>query len=131
MGGWEVLKTKTELENLFNSIVSKETKDAMSGGTLEEAVITVVKSWAEKGEYTVQLSEKDFSALEKGLNSKLSAELKGGVEIKPFPGVESGFRVSDKDGGSYFNFTSDAIAANLAELLNPKLAEIVKDSAKE
>ncbi len=126
-----VLKTKAEIEAIFNSIIEKETTAAMTGKALEDAVVTVVKSWAEKGEYEVQLSEKDFAELEKNLESKLASELKSGVEIKPFPGVDAGFRLSEKDGGSYFNFTAEAVAANLSQLLNPKLAEIVSESVKE
>lgn len=126
-----VLKTKSELELLFDKIINSEVKSTMSGKVLEEAIVTIVKGWAEKGEYTVQLSEKDFKDLEKGLVSKLAEEIKKGTEIKPFPGVESGFRLSEKDGGSYFNFTAEAVAANLSELLNPALSEIVKDAAKE
>ena len=126
-----VIKTKKELESLFNSIIESDTKTAMTGKPLEDAIVTVVKAWADKGDYDVQLSEKDFAELEKGLTSKLAAELKKGAEIKPFPAVESGFRVSEKDGGSYFNFTAEAVAANLAELLNPKLAEIIKISSEE
>jgi len=126
-----VLKTKSELELLFNTIVGSEVKEAMSGKVLEEAVVSIVKGWADKGEYTVQLSDKDFKALEKGLTSKLASELKKGTEIKPFSGVESGFRLTEKDGGSYFNFTAEAVAANLSELLNPNLSEIVSESAKE
>ncbi len=126
-----VLKTKAEIESIFKSIIERETAAAMSGKALEDAVVTVVKSWAEKGEYDVQLSDKDFSDLEKSLTAKLAAELKSGVEIKPFSGVDSGFRVSDKDGGSYFNFTAEAVAVNLSQLLNPKLAEIISESVKE
>ncbi|MDC7227157.1 MAG: V-type ATP synthase subunit E [Spirochaetales bacterium] len=126
-----VLKTKNEIEVLFKSIVNTDTAAAMKGKTLEDAVITVVKAWADRGDYTVQLSESDFTELESGLKSKLSEELKKGIEIKPFPGVESGFRVTEKDGASYFNFTSEAVASNLAELLNPKLSGIIKESDKE
>ncbi|MBI9105521.1 MAG: V-type ATP synthase subunit E [Spirochaetales bacterium] len=126
-----VLKTKSELESLFNAIINSEVKTAMSGKVLEEAVITIVKGWAEKGEYTIQLSDKDFKELGTGLTSKLAAEIKKGTEIKPFAGVESGFRLTEKDGGSYFNFTADEVAANLSVLLNPNLSEIVSESVKE
>lgn len=125
-----ILKTKTELESLFKAIVDADTKTAMSGSVLENAIVTVVKTWASGSDYDIQLSEKDFAELEKGLLSKLSSELKKGVEIKPFPGVDYGFRLTEKDGGAYFNFTAEAVAANLAELLNPKLSEIVKKSAE-
>ena len=126
-----VLKITSEIENLFKSIIDADTKAAMKAKTLEDAVITVVKSWAEKGEYTVEMSDGDFAELQAGLNSKLAAELKKGFEIKPFSGVESGFRVSEKDGASYFNFTAEAVSENLAELLNPKLSEIIKGTVKE
>ena len=126
-----VLKITSEIENLFKSIIDADTKAAMSGKTMEDAVLAVVKSWAEKGEYTVELSEKDFAELQAGLNSKLASELKKGFEIKPFAGVESGFRLSEKDGASYFNFTAEAVSENLAELLNPKLSGIIKESVKE
>lgn len=125
-----ILKTKTELESLFKAIVDADTKTAMSGSVLENAIVTVVKTWASGSDYDIQLSEKDFAELEKGLLSKLSSELKKGVEIKPFPGVDYGFRLTEKDGRAYFNFTAEAVAANLAELLNPKLSEIVKKSAE-
>jgi V/A-type H+-transporting ATPase subunit E len=126
-----VLKTKSELEGLFKNIVDSEVKSSMSGKTLENAVITIVKSWAEKGEYTIQLPEKDFNELGDGLKAKLAQELKKGFEIKPFAGVDSGFRLSEKDGGAYYNFTSEAVASNLSQLLNPKLADIVKKAVKE
>ncbi len=126
-----VLKVKKEIENLFDQIISADTGKAMSGKILEEAVVIIVKAWAEKGEYNVQLSEKDFSEIGKSCISKLAAELKNGTEIKPFPGVEHGFRLSEKDGGAYYNFTAEAVAANLAELLNPKLAEIIQTSSEE
>ena len=126
-----LLKIKAEIEGLFRSIIDAEVASALSGKPLEEAVAVIVKSWAEKGDYVVQLSEKDFNELEKSLISKLSAEIKNGVEIKPFSGVESGFRLSEKDGSSYFNFTTEAVSENIAELLNPKLAEIVQEAAKE
>ena len=126
-----ILKTKTEIEALFNSLIDADIKKEMNGKVLEDAIITVVKAWASGGDYTLQLSEKDFSELESGLKSKLASELKQGIEIKPFPNVDYGFRLSEKDGGSYFNFTAEAVAANLAELLNPKLSEIVKSSVEE
>ena len=126
-----VLKTKAELEALFNGIIKTDVEAAMAGKVLEEAVMTVVKGWADKGEYVVELSAADYEKLGKGLSAKLAAELKNGTEIKPFAGVDSGFRLTDKDGGSYFNFTAEAVAANLAELLNPTLAEILGESTKE
>ncbi len=126
-----VLKTKTEIEKLFNSIIEGEIKDIYKGKVLEDAVVTVVKSWSKDSAAAVQLAEKDLKELESGLKSKLAAELKAGFEIKPFSGIESGFRVSEKDGSAYYNFTSEGIAEVFSALLNPKLAEIVKEAVKE
>ena len=126
-----VLKTKKEIEALLNRIIEEDTKTVMTSKVLEDAIISVVKDWSGKGEYNVQLSEKDYKELEKGLFSKLSKELKTGIEIKPFANVESGFRVSEKDGSSYYNFTAEAIALNLAELLNQKLSAIITENTEE
>jgi V/A-type H+-transporting ATPase subunit E len=61
----------------------------------------------------------------------LAVELQKGVELKPFPEIEAGFRIAMKDGSAYYNFTDRGIAEILAEYLNPKIAEIVQEAAQK
>jgi V/A-type H+-transporting ATPase subunit E len=128
-----LLKIQGQIEKLFDALVQKETSEAFSGKVLEESVVSVIKGWAEKGslDLTVLLSEKDFKNLESSLRGRLSAEMKKGIEIKPFSGVDAGFRIAEKDGGSYYNFTAQGVAEMLSEFLNPRLAELMKEAGKE
>lgn len=128
-----LLKIQGQIENLFDSLIQKESATAFSGKVLEESIVAVMKGWAEKGslDLTVLLSDKDFKNLEKTLKDRLSAEMKKGLEIKPFSGVDAGFRIAEKDGGSYYNFTAQGVAEMLSEFLNPRLAELMKEAGKE
>ncbi len=128
-----LLKIQGQIERLFDSLVQKETAEAFSGKVLEESIVSVIKGWADKNslDLMVLLSEKDFKALETSLKARLAAEMKKGIEIKPFSGVEAGFRIAEKDGGSYYNFTAGGVAEMLSEFLNPRLAELMKEAGKE
>ena len=74
------------------------------------------------------LSDTDLAALEQSLRSKLSQQLKAGMEIRAGAGLAGGFRVSMKDGSSYYNFTPAEIASVLSEFLNPRLTEILQQA---
>jgi V/A-type H+-transporting ATPase subunit E len=56
----------------------------------------------------------------------LSEELKKGVVLKPVAHIDAGFRVGEKNGSAYYDFTAGGVAEILAEYLNPRLAEIMK-----
>jgi len=45
--------------------------------------------------------------------------------------VADGFRVSEKDGHAYYDFSAASIAASLALFLNPVMAAIVADALRQ
>ena len=51
------------------------------------------------------------------------------MEIKPFSGLDSGFKAAMKDGSAYYDFSETGISEMLAELVNPQLASMLKDAA--
>jgi V/A-type H+-transporting ATPase subunit E len=57
--------------------------------------------------------------------------LKKGIELKPFPELQAGFRIAMKDGSAYYNFSDQGIAEILAEYMNPRIAEIVQEAVEE
>ena len=118
---------------LFDALIAQETKEAFSPKVLEEAVVSLIKAWSKEQTPNLQilLSTSDLKKIEKQLKSRLSAELKKGVELKPFPELQAGFRVAMKDGSAYYNFTDQGIAEILAEYLNPKIAEIVQEAVQK
>ena len=127
-----LLSVQKRLQQLFDTIIYQETAESLKGNLLENAVSQVVKNWdAELSDLTVLIAEDELEKVEKGLKKKLSDELSKGVEIKPLPRVEAGFQVSMQDGTAYYNFTAEGIAELLSQFLNPRLAEILKEAAKE
>ncbi|UCF99025.1 MAG: V-type ATP synthase subunit E [Spirochaetaceae bacterium] len=128
-----ILSLRTRITELFDALIAQETKEALSPKVLEEAVVSLIKAWSKEQTSNLQvlLSSSDLKKVEKQLKSRLAAELKKGVELKPFPELRAGFRIAMKDGSAYYNFTDQGIAEILAEYLNPKIAEIVQDAAKK
>jgi len=61
---------------------------------------------------------------------KLAGEFKKGVELKSNRKLTSGFRISNKEGSVYYDFSAEAVAGLFSTYLNPKLAEILKEASK-
>jgi len=48
--------------------------------------------------------------------------------LNPFPELQAGFRIAMKDGSAYYNFSDQGIAEIMAEYMNPRIAEIVREA---
>jgi V/A-type H+-transporting ATPase subunit E len=128
-----LLSIQAQIENLFEALLREETGKAFTPEILEETIVTLVKSWSEKrgSDIQVLLSRKDLDKLEDALKHKLGDKIKEGFEMESSSNVEAGFRVAEKDGSAYYNFTAEGMAELLAEYLNPKLTKIIQDAAKK
>jgi len=95
--------------------------------------VTIVKEWSSKdtADLAVLLPKGEYEKLEASLRSRLAEKMKEGLEIRPFSGIDAGFRISAKDNSSYYNFTAQGLAEMLGEFLNPRLSAIMKDAVKE
>ena len=118
----------------LSAIVETETKTAFSKALMEKLIPETVKAWASKAEasdISVLLSENDLAELKSGLTSSLKSEIEKGLEIKPDKTLSAGFRVGMKNGASFYDYSAESVAELFSAYLNPKLAEIMKDAAKE
>ena len=125
-----LLSLQSQIVSVFNTVIQEEAEQALSGAALESAIATLIGSWTveEAKNIDVLLNESDLASMEKSLQSKLAQKINSGLEIKIGAGLTSGFRVSMKDGSSYYNFTPAEIAAVLSEFLNPRLTEILQQA---
>jgi V/A-type H+-transporting ATPase subunit E len=126
-----ILKLGTQVRQIFKVLLETGTEKALTGRFLEEAIIALLSRLnpSELVNTAVELPPREFEALKTGLFSRFADEMKKGMEIKPFPGLRSGFKVSMRDGTAYYDFSEAGIAEMLAELLNPELAAAVKKAA--
>lgn len=128
-----ILNIKSTLTKIFDSIINNETSIAMSEEVLKDIIPKILTGWSKDSDKGIDLflSPDDLKKLDKALLGKLSSELKGGLEIKPHTGIKAGFRISEKGGDSYYDFTDEGIAENLIQHLNPVLSKIVSESTGE
>ncbi|GHT79054.1 V-type ATP synthase subunit E [Spirochaetia bacterium] len=127
-----VLTFKTEIQAVLDKIVAQETASALSDDALKAILPEILKGWTSgKGDsLDVILSEAQLKKLSSFFTDKLAAELKKGVELKSDRNLSAGFRIANKDGSAYYDFSAESVAELLSAYLNPHLAETLKDSAK-
>jgi V/A-type H+-transporting ATPase subunit E len=127
-----VLAFKTEIQTLLDKIIAREVSASFGEDTLKPVLPDLIKSWAAKGsdDLALILPEAQLGKLQGFFTEKLAAELKNGLELKSDRNLGAGFRIASKDGSAYYDFSAESVAELLAAYLNPRLAEILKNSAK-
>jgi V/A-type H+-transporting ATPase subunit E len=128
-----ILSLRSKITEMFRALIETEAQKVLTGKVLEEAIGTLIKGWSKQqsADLEVLLPPTEFKKIDAALRSSLAAELRKGVEIKPFPGLKAGFRVGMKDGAAYYDFTSEEIAEILGEYLNPSLAELMRRAVEK
>jgi V/A-type H+-transporting ATPase subunit E len=126
-----VLAFKTEIQAILDRIVARETVVSLDDGALKSVLPDILKGWAVgKDALDLILSEAQLKSLAAYFNDKLAAELKNGLELKLDRNLAAGFRIANKDGSAYYDFSAESVAELLSAYLNPRLAETLKDAAK-
>jgi V/A-type H+-transporting ATPase subunit E len=128
-----VLAVQQQLTGLFNGIVARETRGALTAKVVEEAVVTMFRSWAEKGLTSGQilLSDDQGEKLQKALLARLAEEVRNGLRIELLPGISAGFRLVEKEGVAYYDFTDQGISEFFISYLSPRLSEIMREAVKK
>jgi len=122
-----ILTVKGEIELIFNRLLEREIREALSVELLAKVIVAAVRSISEqeKNEIDVLIPAGLLSEIEPALMTRLSAEIASGVEIRPFKGLDAGFRIAMKDGSAFYDFSDKELAAMLARHLNPRLADLL------
>lgn len=122
-----ILDVKGQLTEIFTTLLQNGTAESLSGKALTEGITSIIKNWkGDMADLSVLISEKQLGEIEKELKSQLAKEIKSGLDVKPYKGAAAGFRVSDKDGRAFFDFTDEVLADFLSRYLNTSLTESVK-----
>lgn len=121
-----------EIEKLLAETVRSETQTAYDDATLKRVLPLVLEAWAEKNsnDLTVLLPESELESIRIWAKAHLNKKLIAGVELKPVKGYKAGFRILEKDGTAYYDFSAEAVAEMLAAYLNQHMAGLVAESAR-
>lgn len=127
-----VLAFKGEIQALLDKLVSQKVSAAYSEDTLKGVLPELLKAWVSKSgsdSLNLLLSEGDLEKLKSWAQGALSSELKKGLELKSDRNLGSGFKIANKDGSAYYDFSTESVAELLSAYLNPQLADILKTAA--
>ena len=127
-----LLSFRDRLQALLDKLVRAETASSYGPEVLAEAIPAVLKALAAGGaeDLAVLLPAEVLKRLEARLTARLSTELKKGVELRPSEELTAGFRVSEKGGAAYYDFSAEAVAELLSRHVNARLSEILRDAAQ-
>ena len=122
------LAFKGEIQGLFDNLTAEAVASSYSADIIKEILPGLIRNWAagNSDSLTVLLSEGDLEKLDDAFKAMLASALRGGVEIKAVKKLDSGFRIAEKDGSAFYDFSAESVTAMLSAYINPKLAEILK-----
>ncbi|AJA89942.1 ATP synthase subunit E [Borreliella chilensis] len=122
-----IIGVEKNLKSLFENALRDNVVETFSDNNfLAELIIKVTDYWIKEEKLVIHLNESDFSSLEYILRLKLGNKLEQGIELKPFKGINKGFKIQKKNIGLYYDFSVDTIADILFDYLNPRFKEVVK-----
>ena len=119
-----VLDLKGQITAMLDRIMAKSVSETLTTDLVREGLVTLFKSWSSEvaSQHEVLIPEATWTAMQDALLNDLAVEMKAGLELKPSPNVRTGFRVGEKGGSAYYDFTDRGLTEFLTEYLNPRLA---------
>lgn len=128
-----LLQVRRRLEGLFAALLREKASQALQDPEIVKALAAMISRWSpgERQQLEVLLPSGQGEALAKALRQALAAKVAQGVEIRVSPDVRDGFRVGEKDGQAYYDFSAAGIAEALAMFLNPALATVLDAGLKQ
>lgn len=123
-----LIELRKSIEKMLNQIVAAESSLSLKGKSLSDSIEAVMKSWAQgdSADLKLLLPESEYKSIEKDILSKLSDQMKKGLEVKPFTDINAGFRISSKDGKMFYDFSDEELTRMVSRYLNSRLMEILE-----
>ena len=128
-----LLVFRDEVQALLDRIVAEQVKDAYGEDALKKVIPEMLSSWSPKehASLDVLLSAASLTKLKSFFETKLAKEMKKGLELRSDAGLTAGFKIANKDGSAYYDFSAESVAEMLCAYLNPRLAETLRDAVKD
>jgi V/A-type H+-transporting ATPase subunit E len=126
-----LLAFRDRLQAVLAEAVGRETKAALSPELLASVIPQAIAALAagDSADLAVLVSPADLARLEAHGKALLDAELRKGLDLRPSADIEAGFRIVEKDGSAYYDFSAESLAEIFATRLNQGLGAIVKAAA--
>ncbi|MDZ7759424.1 MAG: hypothetical protein U5L00_04100 [Desulfovermiculus sp.] len=122
------------IESILSELVAESVQESMDIDTIRKMLLTIAEACAtQSGETRLEylVGPQDHQALIESFAALYRQKMIKGVQLKVDESIEKGFKVSFHEDHVHLDFTAEAVAEALNELLRPHLGEIVKRVASE
>lgn len=117
------LSLKKKIEEQFGRILAADVARSMDSALLAGLVTKAVE--AEVKDSVFEVSPSDADAVAAAVKGQLAKELQNGLVIRANSSVESGIRITSRDGSGYVDLSAEEVAGLLRPALSPALKEII------
>ena len=118
------------LEKVFDDVAKETVGAALTPDTMEQMLIRMAEMYVEHGaresRIDILLNAQDRKALVGILLQRDRELLERGLELHTDDSIERGLKLSFRDNHLYHDFTVQAIADSVSQLLKPPLRDIVQ-----
>lgn len=117
------ISLKKSIEDKYGAILRDAVAASMKGKNLITLITTVLD--ADVSGKAIEIPKEDFDALRTELSSSFAEEIKKGLEIRPSSSLSAGFRIAEKDGSGYIDYSDEECTKLLMPYLSDSLKEII------
>lgn len=128
-----ILSLRQKVQAFMEEVVRDEAAKVFDADFLTSYLPELLKAMGTDSgsDLTIFVPEKRLADLDAALAARLSKELGRGIEFRPFPGLDAGFRFSFKDSALQYDFSAQALAAILAARVGELLASSLRKAAEQ
>jgi V/A-type H+-transporting ATPase subunit E len=128
-----MLAVRSQLQALFSALLKERSSQVLESKEITAAMAAMIASWTPEFRDRVELllPPARREPLTQALRSALAGKLAAGIEIKAAAEVTNGFRVAEKNGQAFYDFSAASIAESLSLYLNPVMDGIVAEALRQ
>ena len=129
-----LITVRHSIERILSDLVVETVDQAMGIEIIQDMLVKMAEQCAaHSGESRMEIlvSPEDHETLIKTFANLYRQRMITGLTLKADNDILKGFKISFKDDHVYLDFTNEAVAESLSQLLRPHLSEIVKQVASE
>lgn len=126
-----MLALRKKVQILMEEAVKADSRQVLDASSLSRYLPELLMAMAKdnQGDISIFISPQTLASVDAGLAGRLAAELRRGVEFKPFDGLDAGFRISFGDDTVQYDFSAEAVAEVLSRRVDAHLADCLKAAA--
>ncbi len=125
------LKLNEDLRLKFSQFLEKNCNQTLDPALLKLAIKEIASSIGKESKISVYITEQEQGKLTEQLLGSFAQEIKQEIELKDKAGIASGFEISIEGESRYFEFTPEAISAEIVNLLGKGLSDLFQPFADE